>query len=248
MTANTDLSANTDLITNRDLAWDGCANVRDLGGLGRIKPGAVVRMEAPTRLTATGWASAWDYGVRTVLDLRAADEDWPDEAPRPAGITTVRAPIDPEPGTPFHDHWAPIDNMASPMYLPALLAEYPERVVAAVRAIATAEPGCVVFHCAGGKDRTGLIALVLLVLAGAEPGEIVADYLLTFDRMKERYAALGARDQLVATSERLAGHGTTIEASLGSTIAGLKMPDYLLANGLSEADLAALDARLTATA
>lgn len=210
-----------------------------------MKPGAIVRMEAPTKLTAAGWASAWDYGVRTVLDLRAEDENSPDEAPRPAGITTLRAPIDPEPGTPFSDHWTPIDNMATPLYLPALLAEYPDRVIAAIKAIATAQPGCVVIHCSGGKDRTGLIALVLLVLAGAEPDEIIADYLLTFPRMKERYTALGIRDQLTAVSERLAGHGTTIEASLSSTIAGLKMPDYLLANGLSETDLAALEARLT---
>lgn len=233
-------------MTVRDLAWEGCANVRDLGGLGFIAPGSVVRMEAPTRLTAAGWASAWDYGVRTVLDLRAEDEAEPDEAPRPDGIATVRVPLDPEPGTPFHDRWIPIDNMATPLYLPALLAEYPDRVVAAVRAVATAEPGCVVVHCSGGKDRTGLIVLVLLALAGAGTDEIIADYLLTFERMKERYAALGIRDQLIAVGERVARHGTTIEASLSSTIAALKLPDYLLANGLSETDLAALRARLTA--
>ncbi|WP_194924961.1 tyrosine-protein phosphatase [Catenulispora pinisilvae] len=233
------------MISNRNLAWEGCVNARDLGGLGRIKPGAVVRMAAPTRLTAAGWASAWDYGVRTVLDLRAEDEDEPDQAPRPAGIATVRVPLDPEPGTAFHDRWAPIDNLATPLYLPALLAEYPDRVIAAVQAIATAAPGCVVFHCAGGKDRSGLIALVLLAAAGAHPDEIIADYLLTFDRFRERYAELGIRNQLITVSEHLEKHGTTIEASLSSTIGGLKMPDYLLANGLSEAELAALDARLT---
>lgn len=232
------------MITDRDLAWEGCVNVRDLGGLGRIKPGAIVRMEAPTKLTAAGWASAWNYGVRTVLDLRAEDEDEPDQTPRPVGIATVRTPIDPEPGTPFHERWAPIDNLATPLYLPALLAGHPERIVAAVRAIAGAAPGCVVFHCAGGKDRTGLVAMVLLALAGAEADEIVADYLLTFERMKERYAALGIRDQLIAVGERLAANGTTIETSLATTIAGLRMPDYLLENGLTEAELAALEARL----
>ena len=231
---------------NRDLVWDGCVNVRDLGGLGGIRPGALVRMEAPTRLSAEGWAAAWNHGVRTVLDLRAADEAeaMPDHAPRPAGITTVRVPLDPEPGTSFHDRWQPIDNLATPLYLPALLAEFPERVTAAVRAVAGAAPGCVAFHCSGGKDRTGLLAVVLLAFAGAEPEEIVADYLLTFDRMRQRYADAGIRDQLVAVGERLAKHGTTIEASLTSTVAGLRMPGYLLDNGLSEAELAALRARL----
>ncbi|WP_043843548.1 tyrosine-protein phosphatase [Amycolatopsis taiwanensis] len=227
----------------RDLWWDGCVNVRDLGGLGRVRPGAVVRMEAPTRLSEAGWAAAWAYGVRTVVDLRHADECVRDRAPRPAGITTVRVPLEPV-GTPFYEHWKHIDNLASPLCFPAMLAEHPEPVVAAVRAIANAAPGCVVFHCAGGKDRTGLLALVLLTLARATPEEIIADYLRTYDRMKPRYDELGARDQLTAVSELLASRNTTIEASLTSTIASLTMPGFLLGNGLSDTELAALHTRL----
>lgn len=228
----------------RDLAWDGCVNVRDLGGLGRVRLRAVVRMEAPDRLSKAGWAAAWAYGVRTVVDLRAAGEG-ADRAPRPAGITTVRVPLDPV-GTPFHERWVKIDNLASPLYYPAMLAEHPEPVVTAVRAVATAAPGCVVIHCAGGKDRTGLLALVLLALAGATPAEIIADYLLTYDRMRQRYAELGYRDQLAAVREILAAHGTTIEKSLASTAASLVMPGFLLGNGLSDTELEALRARLTA--
>jgi protein-tyrosine phosphatase len=229
----------------RELSWEGCVNARDLGGLGQVKPGAVVRMEAPGRLTEAGWEAAWAYGVRTVVDLRDPGEGTPDRVPRPAGITTVPVPQDPV-GTPFYEHWKKTDSLASPLYFPAMLAEHPQRVVAAVRAIAAAAPGCVVFHCAGGKDRTGLVALVLLTLAGAEPGEIIADYLLTYDRMRQRYDELGFRDQLTAVTELLASHGTTIEASLASTIASLAMPGYLLSNGLTGNELAALHARLTA--
>ncbi|WP_245589629.1 tyrosine-protein phosphatase [Amycolatopsis balhimycina] len=180
-----------------------------------------------------------------VVDLRDADEGEPDHAPRPAGIATVNVPLDPV-GTPFYEHWTGIDNLGSPLYYPAMLVEHPEPIVAAVRAIADAAPGCVVFHCAGGKDRTGLLALVLLALAGAAPEEIIADYLLTYQRMKQRYDELGARDQLAAVTELLATRNTTIEASLASTIASLTMPDYLLGNGLSDAEFAALRARLTA--
>ena len=229
----------------RELSWDGCVNVRDLGGLGQVKPGAVVRMEAPTRMTEAGWAAAWAHGVRTVVDLRDADEGAPDRTLRPAGISTVRVPQDPV-GTPFYEHWKKVDNLASPLYFPAMLAEHPEPVVTAVRAIANAAPGCVAFHCAGGKDRTGLLALVLLTLAHATPDEIIADYLLTYDRMKQRYADLGAGDQLAAVRELLANRDTTIEASLTSTIASLTMPDFLLENGLSGTELAALRSRLTA--
>lgn len=231
-------------LNGRELSWDGCVNVRDLGGLGQVRLGAVVRMEAPGRLSETGWAAAWAYGVRTVVDLRDAGECEPERVPRPAGITTVQVPLDPV-GTPFYEHWQKIDNLASPLYFPAMLAEHPERVVAAVRAIASAAPGCVVFHCAGGKDRTGLLALVLLTLAGATPEEIIADYLLTYDRMKQRYDELGFRDQLTAVNELLASRDTTTEASLTSTSASLTMPGFLLENGLSGIELAALRTRLT---
>ena len=228
----------------RELSWDGCVNVRDLGGLGQVRPRAVVRMEAPTRLSEAGWAAAWAYGVRTVVDLRDPDERELDHVPRPAGITTVHAPLDPI-GTSFYEQWKKIDNLASPLYFPAMLVEHPELVVTAVRTIANAAPGCVVFHCTGGKDRTGLLALVLLTLAGAALEEIIADYLLTYDRMKQQYDELGVRDQLAAVTELLAARNTTIEASLTSTIASLTMPDFLLENGLSDTELAALHARLT---
>jgi protein-tyrosine phosphatase len=233
-----------DVTDGRELSWDGSVNARDLGGLGEVRPGAMVRMEAPAHLSAAGWAAAWAYGVRTVVDLRDADERVHDRAPRPAGITTVHVPLDPV-GTPFYEHWKKIDNLASPLYFPAMLAEHPEPVVTAVRAIANAAPGCVVFHCAGGKDRTGLLALVLLTLARATPEQIISDYLLTYDRMKQRYAELGAGDQLAAVRRILASRDTTIDASLTSTIASLTMPDFLLENGLSDTELAALRARFT---
>ncbi|MET7281102.1 tyrosine-protein phosphatase [Kribbella sp. NPDC005582] len=231
----------------RDLEWDGCSNVRDLGGLGRMRPGAIVRMEAPTLLTASGWSAAWAYGIRTILDLRHVDERDPDQVPRSAGIAVVRVPQDPARDTAFYKHWSRLDNLASPLYFPALLAEYPQVIVAAARAIANAAPGGVVIHCASGKDRTGLLSLALLALAGAEPQEIIADYLRTFDRMKPRWDELGIRDQLTAVTEILTAHGTTVEASLTSTIESLAMPDFLLANGLRPDELDALRARLLTT-
>jgi hypothetical protein len=105
----------------RELSWDDRVNVRDLGGLGQVRPGAVVRMEAPERLSEAGWAAAWAHGVRTVVDLRDASECEPELAPRPAGITTVRVPLDPV-GTPFYEHWEKVDNLASPLYYPVMLA------------------------------------------------------------------------------------------------------------------------------
>src|ERR1041385_4046493 len=81
---------------DRNLDWDGLFNARDLGGLrtpaGPTRWAAVMRSENPERLTEAGWAAAHAHGLRTVLDLRGADEYGEDAAPRPAGITTVRVP------------------------------------------------------------------------------------------------------------------------------------------------------------
>src|SRR5262245_9976195 len=59
---------------DRDLDWDGCYNVRDLGGLhpvdGRVtRFGALVRSDAPSALTAPGWAAVRTHGIATVIDL-----------------------------------------------------------------------------------------------------------------------------------------------------------------------------------
>jgi len=63
----------------RDLTWDGCLNVRDLGGLptedgGETRFDAVVRADSIGRLSDAGWAALAGYGVRRIVDLRWRDE------------------------------------------------------------------------------------------------------------------------------------------------------------------------------
>jgi protein-tyrosine phosphatase len=79
----------------------------------------------------------------------------------------------------------------------------------ALRAIAEAAPGGVVFHCGGGRDRTGLIALLLLALADVEPNEIVADYELSNRRLPPFWAAHGMEDQRAETAEILGRRHTS---------------------------------------
>lgn len=51
-------------------------------------------------------------------------------------------------------------------------------------AVARADPGGIVIYCGGGRDRTGLITLLLLALVDAEPDEIASDYELSYERMR----------------------------------------------------------------
>ena len=63
----------------RVLVWDGCVNVRDLGGLpleggGDTSFRVLVRADSIGTLTEAGWAALRDYGVTTAVDLRGEHE------------------------------------------------------------------------------------------------------------------------------------------------------------------------------
>src|SRR5205823_4190485 len=66
-------------LRSRVLAWDGCINVRDLGGLpleggGETRFGVAVRADSIRTLTDGGWRELADYGVRLAVDLRSDEE------------------------------------------------------------------------------------------------------------------------------------------------------------------------------
>lgn len=56
-----------------------------------------------------------------------------------------------------------------------------------IAAIAHAPEGEVAFHCVGGRDRSGQVAMLVLSMAGVWQDEIVADYLLSHERLRALY-------------------------------------------------------------
>jgi protein tyrosine/serine phosphatase len=178
-------------MTERHLEWAGCRNVRDLGGLpltdGRAtRWRSIVRADSLDRLTPAGWNSLSAYGVRTVVDLRESDERSIDVV-RPAGITVVHVPVDDNADTAFWYRVTDDDIDGTPLYYRPFLEQKVDRCVAAVRAVAQASPGGVVIHCGIGRDRTGLVALLLLALAGATPAAIADDYAVSGERLRQHF-------------------------------------------------------------
>ena len=233
---------------SRHLDWDGCFNVRDLGGLhaadGRhTRWGALVRADAVDRLTAAGWAALHDHGVRTIVDLRNDDELRADIAPRPAGVATLHLPLDGIEDTEFWEHWK---HQAPPLYYGPFLGRFPGRVVAVMSAVARAGPGGVLIHCVGGRDRTGLIAMLLLALVGVAPDDIADDHALSAERLVELYARAGEVDQGAIIDELLEREGTTARELILTTLAALDVEGYLRAAGLGDDDLTAVRERLLA--
>jgi protein tyrosine/serine phosphatase len=235
---------------DRHLDWDGCFNVRDLGGLlaadGRpIRRGAVVRGDSAQRLTAAGWSALLAHGIRTVVDLRDPDEYVADAAPRSADLTTVQLPLEDRTDEAFWERWRRLSG--TPLYYQAFLERWPERFAAVFAAIAEAAPGGVLVHCAAGRDRTGLVTLLLLALVGVSHEEIAADYALSIDRLRIRSAHEGRADEDVAAQEHLRQASTSTRAAILATLAALDVPAYLRDGGLRPDQEAAIRARLFAT-
>jgi protein-tyrosine phosphatase len=234
---------------DRHLEWPGCFNARDLGGLptadGRqTRRGRIVRADSLAGLDAEGWAALEAHGVRTVVDLRNEHEIGTDAAPRPASIETVRVELDGYEDREFWDYWESGVQFATPLYYRPHLERMPRLSAEALSAIARARPGAVAFHCATGRDRTGLISMLVLALAGVEPETIAADYGLTFDRVPPLYAARGEADYNADIVAFLDARGTTAEQVIVETLAELDVEATLLAAGLEPADVTALRERL----
>nr|WP_246086898.1 tyrosine-protein phosphatase [Nocardioides humi] len=150
----------------------GSHNVRDLGGLrtrsGRtVRTGRVYRSDYPSFLEVDATAIA-RFGLATVVDLRrgteAAEEciDWGGR-----GVAYRRWPLTAGRESSWHARYT------------SYLTRRPETVVGAVREVMRPAAHTVLFHCAAGKDRTGVLAALLLAVLGVGEDDIVADYLLS---------------------------------------------------------------------
>ncbi|WP_116451753.1 tyrosine-protein phosphatase [Blastococcus litoris] len=237
----------TGAAAERAVDWDGFHNARDLGGLPtrdgrRTHTGAFYRSATLVLVTDRGWQEARDAGVRTVVDLRN-DDEVESEAVDPVGMTRVRVPLDGIEDVELWRHLREEGLDGTPMYYLPFLSRRPDRVAAVMTALARSEPG-VVFHCSAGRDRTGLVTLLLLALAGVEPEAVATDYELTVEPLKVLYAAAGRPDDSAEVAGFLAARGTTAPAAVLATLEQLDVEAYLRDAGVADADVAELRARL----
>ena len=223
-------------MNQRILAWEGCNNVRDLGGLrtadgGMTVLGNIVRGDCPARLTEQGWSELYAYGIRTIITLRTIgmlENELDFTSPYP-DILTVQAAIEDITDQEFLHKWAITELWGTPLYYQDALGRWPDKHAAVVSAIAQAQPGGVLFHCIRGHDRTGIIALILLALAGVRREEVLADYALSLD---------AERDEL------LRRHNTSVPEAIFGALDGLDAQSYLRMGGVSQEELDAVRRRL----
>lgn len=231
----------------RAVGWEGFVNTRDLGGLptrdgGTTRWGALYRSAMLDFVTPRGWRQAYDAGVRTVVDLRN-DDEVDASLPDPAGIVRRRTPLDGIEDSAFWEPFLVTGLHGTPLYYDEFLRRKSDRVAAAMTAIARAEGG-VVFHCGGGRDRTGLITLMLLGLAGVEVEAICDDYLLVDENLFVLGARLRRADDRAEIAALISAHGTTAADVVRQTLAEWEPAAYLRSAGVAEADINGLRDRL----
>ncbi len=248
------------------LDWQGCVNVRDLGGLEapdgrRVRPGRLVRADNIRALSDDGWRALVDHGVTRIVDLRFPEE-LADDVPAEAPVEVVHISLL---GTSRTAEWEAEFNAAmdraphAEAYLVWSYLEFLERYrsefARVFEAIAPPAPddGAVLVHCMGGKDRTGLVVGLILRLLGVSIDEIAADYALTEANLAPAFPAWVAaapdaaerrRRELLLPSPAAAMRTvlTELESRYGSVDA------YLRACGVTPVQLGAIRERLLGAA
>jgi len=247
----------------RGIELEGAHNVRDLGGYpiadGRvIRHGRLFRADGLANLTDADLDVFDALGVRTVIDLRSATEL----------ADRGRFPLE---RYPVAFHHLPIVDVT---WVETGVPEFPDtadgaveflvwayhdmlttgadRFAQAISILSLPEATPAVFHCAGGKDRTGILAALILGGLGVDDEAICADYGLTtigMQRMRawlevnspEGFALMNERPAMMFASDpaAIARLLTELRATHGS------IPGYLLSIGVGGAVLAELADQLT---
>jgi protein-tyrosine phosphatase len=224
-------------------------NARDLGGCptldgARTRWRSLVRADDLAQLDAAGLHALAAYGIETVIDLR-----WPTEAERhpspiPAALPHIRyrqlSLL-----TPTENEWRERSADATKELWNCVVLE---RVRLELRevlaAIAAAAPGPLLFHCLAGKDRTGLVAALLLALADVVPEAIAHDYALSGANLRDGYLErYGHRDPgEILAALRCPEEGAYNMLKFLAHAGGVRA--YLREIGLTSGEVSALHARL----
>ena len=229
------------------MRWDGCVNVRDLGGLpltagGETAYRVVVRADWLPGLSETGRRALLDYGVTLVVDLRPEREREDDRIdPLPLPVPVVRQGMDPRP-LPHAWDWPSMREA----YL-ALVDRYRAELAQTLTLVGDAEPPAAI-HCAGGRDRTGIACGMALWLAGVDPDAIAADHALSDENLapyNNRWLEAAQDDEELARRRRVQEPaGRTLVDVLEEIEQREGVRQLLLGAGADEAALDRLVARL----
>lgn len=162
------------------------ANLRDLAGIavggGRVRADTIWRSDDVSLVTVDQADELVQAGLTAIIDLRA-----PEEAELTGRgvmghfavayhhVPLLETVVLPEALTEMLRGGSPAD--VGRWYADLIETRTPS-FVQALEVVASAD-GPVIFHCSAGKDRTGVLAAIVLALLGADDEDIIADYAKT---------------------------------------------------------------------
>ncbi|MCR5165906.1 MAG: tyrosine-protein phosphatase [Oscillospiraceae bacterium] len=160
-------------------------NTRELGGHrtadGKITGADIFwRSDAPVAYLAEDAETLRRHGITTLIDLRTDEEVGKKPcAYRSAGFD--------------YNHFAITEGSKPPATFEEVPTCYMDAASSgsmadALRAAASAEGG-VMFFCAAGKDRTGVLAAVILLACGVDRYSVIHNYILSREYNKTRLEA-----------------------------------------------------------
>lgn len=236
--------------TDRLISLEGAYNVRDIGSYvtatgQTVSPGHLFRADGLHKLTEQDQVLLLGRGIRTIIDLRHGDEQLAKKNVFAESAAVVYHNISLiNPATTLVENIRTLGDMYVNM-----LDQCGQSLREVFERISEAPAGGVLFHCAAGKDRTGVVAGLLLDLAGV-PAEVIAqDY-------AETEINLAPLMEEFRAEMPEAMQGGKYDAFLGSAPENMvKMLDhlhnvyggaegYLISIGLDENQIAALKRRL----
>ncbi len=179
---------NDDLDPKRRLRIPGSYNIRDMGGYEtrdgrRTRWGKLLRADSLHRLDAASQQALLDYGIRTVIDLRKSVELQTLGHPflRSDQVTYYHqnmvgdAPLRESGSIPRSGGVAEIKRRTYSVILDSRRSQVCETL--SLLALPDSLPA--LFHCSAGTDRTGMVAALVLGIAGVPPEVIARDYCLS---------------------------------------------------------------------
>jgi protein-tyrosine phosphatase len=179
----------------RHIPLQGAFNLRDVGGLAAadgawVRRGVLFRSDALARLTDADLRALERLGLRTIVDLRTAQEraSAPDRLPPGNGIKCVHLAMR-DPSMPdsrlrmmaelvYRGRSMDFDALLQRHYM-AFAFQCTQSMGALVHLLADASSFPALVHCTAGKDRTGFTMAVLLLSLGVSSRDVMADHLAT---------------------------------------------------------------------
>jgi len=244
----------------RRLPVEGMCNVRDLGGFptsdGRMTSyGRFIRSEVPRAVTRRGLEFLKDYGVAMSIDLRGAQETrrMPSLLAGEPWAEYINIPVFNEQVAHTNGHLSPDRFVKWPELYISMIDGHMDWIRNVFEALARNGSGAVMFNCTTGKDRTGMIAALLLALAGVSYYDIIADYCVSQVYMRPAYADIFGYSPEPASGRSELGPEDPFFKTVPDNMARLLIhideeyggvPEYLSRCGVSAGALSLLRSRL----